>query len=215
VRKIIFAENSAWSLDRFHESASANNVYDKEIEILSFDCNDFPRVRGKSYGELLLMDNAFAASRLVRSSSYVAKMTGRNLLLNLTGLLETIPGVFGLCCDIRDHSFYQMLGMPDCGHHCDSRFFLITPAFFEKHIRSQLSALPVDHEYFLEGFLYDLVKQNERSEPIIKRFRIEPDYAGTAGHFIRNKTKDYGGPRELMKRRIRSVSRRVAPWLHI
>lgn len=215
VRKIIFAENSGWPLDRLHEMAARANPHGKQIEILSFDCNNFPREKGKSFGELLLIEKALNESKLANSVSYIGKMTGRNLLLNLTRLLETLPRDFQLCCDIRDHSFYEMLGMPDCGHHCDSRFFLFTMPFFERYVRTVYATLPFEREYMLEGFLFDLVKQNERSERIIKRFRIEPEFSGTAGHFMKNKAKNYDSVREVMKRRIRSCSRRVAPWLHI
>src|SRR5207237_10713266 len=58
---------------------------------LSFSLNDFPRELGKSYGEMLLLDHAFAQSNFVRQSKYVAKITGRNFLQNLTTMLEEAP----------------------------------------------------------------------------------------------------------------------------
>ena len=215
VRRIIFAENSGWPVDRFHEEVAASNRHAKEVELLSFDCNDYPRERGKSYGELLLMRNAIEASRLARASKYIGKMTGRNLLLNLTELLESLTQDFELLCDIRDHNFYQLLRMPDCGHHCDSRFFVLTCGFFERHLLPICTSESFANGYPIESILFDLVKSLEKSEPIIKRFRIEPEYAGAAGHFIKNKAKNYSSAGELMKRRIRSYSRRVTPWLHI
>jgi hypothetical protein len=215
VQKIIFAENSGWPLDRFHQLAGTANVHAKEVEVLSFDCNDFPRDKGKSYGELLLIENALDRSQLAESARFVGKLTGRNFLLNLTRVLETLPGAPEFYCDIRDHNFYQMLGMPDCGHHCDTRFFVMTRHFYDRYIRHTYATLPFESNYMLEGFLYDLIKENEHREKIIKRFRVEPDYRGAAGHFMKNKPKDYGSPAEIWKRRIRSCSRRVAPWLYI
>ena len=215
VRKLIFAENSGWPLDRFHELASFANSHAKEIEIISFDCNDFPREKGKSFGELLLIEKALERSRLARDVKYIGKLTGRNLLLNITALLETISSDFALCCDIRDHNFYELLGMPDCGHHCDSRFFIFTRSFHSRYLKGTLAALPFANGYLIEGLLFDLVKTVERTDPIIKRFRVEPDFRGTAGHFMKNRAKDYGSATEIMKRRIRSCSRRVAPWLYI
>ncbi len=215
VRRIIFAENSGWPLDRFHEEVAVNNPHAKEVELLSFNCNDYPRERGKSYGELLLMKNAIASSRLATSSKYVGKMTGRNLLLNLTELLERVPREFELLCDIRDHNFYQLLRMPDCGHHCDSRFFVFTRGFFERHFLPIYTSESFASGYPIESILFDLVKSLEKTEPIIKRFQVEPEYGGAAGHFIKNKAKDYSSTSEAVKRRIRSYSRRVTPWLHI
>ena len=215
VRQIVFAENSGWPLDRFREISVSNNPHAKQIEFQSFDGNDFPREKGKSYGELLLMERALEESRLLRTARYVGKMTGRNLLLNMTALLESITGEFEFCCDVRDHNFYGMLGMPDCGHHCDSRFFVFTPSFHERYLKGTLDNLPFADGYMIEALLYDLVKSVENTDPVIKRFRIEPDFRGAAGHFIKGKKKDYGSRSEILKRSIRSCSRRVAPWLHI
>jgi len=215
VRKIIFAENSGWPLDRFNEEVSANNRHAKDVELLSLNCNDYPRERGKSYGELLLIRQAMETSRLALSSKYVGKMTGRNLLLNLTDLLERAHRDFELFCDIRDHNFYQLLRMPDCGHHCDSRFFAFTRGFFERHFLPIYTSASFADGYPIESILYDLVKSCENSEPIVKRFSVEPEYAGAAGHFIKNKAKNYSSTSEVLKRRIRSCSRRVTPWLHI
>ena len=215
VRKIIFTENSGWPLERFHAEVSQNNPHAKNVELLSLNCNDYPRERGKSYGELLLIKETMQASRLAHSSKYVGKMTGRNLLLNLIALLERTPADFELFCDIRDHNFYKLLRMPDCGHHCDSRFFVFTPGFFERHFLPVYSSASFADGYPIENILYDLVKRWEKTERIVKRFSVEPEYAGMAGHFIKSKAKDYGSAAEVLKRRIRSCSRRVTPWLHI
>jgi hypothetical protein len=215
VQQIVFAENSGWPLDRLREVSVSKNPHSKQIEFLSFDCNHFHREKGKSYGELLLMEKALEESRLLQKSRYIGKMTGRNLLLNLTALLESMPTDFQLSCDIRDHNFYELLGMPDCGHHCESRFFVFTRSFYERHLQGTLDDLPFANGYMIEGLLYDLVKKNESTERVIKRFRIEPNFRGSAGHFMKGKRKDYGSAGEILKRSIRSCSRRVAPWLHI
>src|SRR5262245_42555503 len=90
VQNIVFAENSGSPMDRFREIAVLANTYAKDIELISLDCNDFPREKGKSFGELLLIEKAFEQSRLIRRSKYIGKMTGRNLLLNLSDLLASI-----------------------------------------------------------------------------------------------------------------------------
>ncbi|MDX6446737.1 MAG: hypothetical protein QOH71_3811 [Blastocatellia bacterium] len=215
VRKIVFAENSGWPLDRIQQSAAINNESSKEIEFISLNCTDFPREKGKSYGELLLMDKALERSNLIRSSRYVGKMTGRNLLLNMTKILDSAPGDFEFLCDIRDHNLYEFFRLDGCGHHCDSRFFVFAADFHERYLRGSHARFPFESGYMIEGLLYDLVKRTEKTERVIKRFNVEPEFRGLAGHFIRNKSKDYGAAREILKRRIRSCSRRVAPWLHI
>src|SRR4051794_38893653 len=104
LRRIVFAENSGWPLDRFAR-AIADNPWDKEVELLQLDCNDFPGFLGKGYGEALLIDRALAASRLVAAASHVAKLTGRQRILNLTALLAGTPAGVRFLCDLRDHGF--------------------------------------------------------------------------------------------------------------
>jgi hypothetical protein len=215
VQRIVFAENSGWPLRRFADIASRANLHNKQVELLSFDGNEFPREWGKSFGELLLIEQALGHSRLASEATYVGKMTGRNLLVNLSALLRSVRCEFDLYCDIRDHNFYQLLGMPDCGHHCDSRFFVFSHSYYNQYLKSNHFSSLTKSGHFIERLLFDLVKATENHKKVIKRFDIEPDFRGSAGHFIKNRPKNYGSQREVLKRRIRACSRRVAPWLYI
>jgi hypothetical protein len=210
VKRIVFVENSRWPLDRIREAA-ADNPHGKDVEFVSLDCNDFPRHLGKSYGEFLLLDRAMEASRLARQTRYVGKLTGRNYLLNLTRVLERAPESFGLLMDIRDHGIYELLRIPFNGRHADTRLLVFTQDFYARFIRGRYADLDDSKPYMAEDLFYDLAKRGESAPQVIRRLPIEPDYRGLAGHW----NKDYGSFREVTKRRIRGVTRRVAPWLHI
>ena len=121
VRRIVLAESSGWPLARF-EDAATDNPLGKEVEILQLACNDFPGHLGKGYGEALLLDRALSASRF--ETRYLAKLTGRQRLANLTGLLEKLPADFAVCVDLRDHGLYERFGYPGAGRYCDTRFFV-------------------------------------------------------------------------------------------
>src|SRR5438309_235351 len=54
-RRLVFAENSGWPLDRLRREALAA-ARGQEVEFLSLQGNDFPRDLGKSYGEMLLIE---------------------------------------------------------------------------------------------------------------------------------------------------------------
>jgi hypothetical protein len=211
VRKVVFVENSNWPLDSIREAAGADNPHGKEIEFVSLDCNDFPRHLGKSYGEFLLLDRAMEASRLARAARFVGKLTGRNYLLNLTRILERTPDTFGLLMDIRDHGIYEFFRIPYNGHHADTRLLVFTHAFYQRFIRGRYQDLDDSKPYMAEDLFYDLAKNEPSAAQVIRRLPIEPEYRGLAGHW----NKDYGSAREITKRRIRGVVRRVAPWLHI
>jgi hypothetical protein len=211
VRKIVFVENSAWPLDRFRETVATHNTHGKQVEFISLNCNDFPRHLGKSYGEFLLLDEAMNASELAASARLVGKLTGRNYLLNLTDILQRAPETLGLLMDIRDHGIYEFFRIPFNGRHADTRLLVFTHEFYERFIRGRYKDLDDSKPYMAEDLFYDLAKRGESAPRVIRRLPIEPDYRGLAGHW----NKDYGSFREVTKRRIRGVTRRVAPWLHI
>jgi hypothetical protein len=210
IQRIVFAENSGWSADKFRCVADEHSG-NKTVEFLSFTLNDFPREYGKGYGEMLLLDRVMAESNLVRSSAYVAKITGRNYLLNMTRLIERASTPFDLYADLRDHGLYELIGSKNCGRRGESRFFVLTPAFYDQHFRGKYATLDESRGVFLEDLIYNVVKQNIASARVIPRFPVEPDFRGIAGHL----NKDYGSARERAKCAVRAVARKLTPWLWI
>ncbi|HZZ44758.1 MAG TPA: hypothetical protein VFE58_17610 [Tepidisphaeraceae bacterium] len=210
VRRIVFAENSGWPLEKFRQLAGRHLA--KEVEFLSFELNDFPRELGKSYGEMLLMDHIFQHSKLIGQTRYVAKITGRNYLINLTDMLESAPTSLQFYGDLRDHSIYQWLGTQWSGAHGESRFFVTTPEFYNRYFRDQYRFLDdrVQGE-MMEDLIYRVVKQSLGEPGVIGRFRKEPSFRGLAGHL----GKDYGSPAELAKQAIRRMTRKLTPWLWV
>jgi hypothetical protein len=211
LRKLVFAENSGWPLDRLREIAATENPHGKEVELLQLSCNDFPGSYGKGYGEALLLDRALAASRLARETRWIAKMTGRQRVLNMTRLLERAPARFDLLCDLRDHGLFERFGIPAAGRWCDTRFFVFTLPFFDTCLRRLYTApRPDGQEYNLEGSYYDAVKALEadpRGFRIVARFPLEPRYRGHAGHWH----KDYGSLRQRVKQSARAIARHLLP----
>jgi len=215
IKNIVFVENSGWPLERIREAVE-ENPHGKKVEFLQFSENEFPRHLGKSYGELLMMDRAMASSALAREARYVAKLTGRNYLLNLTTLLERAPESFELLCDLRDHPFFEWLGRPDSGRRCDTRFLVFTPWFYDTFVRGKYVLLNETAGFFIEGLFYHIAKNSFVRARVVHRLPVEPEYAGIAGHLNPDGTvRDYGSRGIVMKRRLRAVARRLAPWLYI
>jgi hypothetical protein len=209
IRKIIFAENSGWPLARL-EAVAAGLSHGKEVEFLQLSCNDFPGSYGKGYGEALLLDRALAASRLAATVRHVAKLTGRQRILNLTRLLERAPHDFELLCDLRDHGLYERFGLPAAGRYCDTRFFVFTLPFFDAHLR-QLYRGPHSGEFNLEAAYYTAIKALEPRPGVICRFPVEPCYRGRAGHWH----KDYGSLPSRGKQSLRAAARLLFPKLRL
>ena len=206
IRKIVLAENSGWPLARL-EDAVADNPWGAEVELLQLACNDFPGGLGKGYGEALLIDHALASSRLIATVSHVAKLTGRQRILNLTRLLAAAPDGLALLCDLRDHGWYERLGLPAAGRYCDTRFFVASRSFFDAHLRWLYRRAPREGEFNLEAAYYDAVKAVESEPGVICRFPCEPRYRGRAGHWH----KDYGSPAARAKQALRGAVRWLLP----
>ncbi|HEY1686157.1 MAG TPA: hypothetical protein VGG19_15430 [Tepidisphaeraceae bacterium] len=210
ITKIVFAENSGWPLDRLYTAAKKRDAVER-VEFISSSLNDFPRELGKSYGELLLLDHAIEQSRFVGGSKYIAKITGRAIIPNLTRLLESAPEGVNFYGDLRDHRLYKLLGTGLCGQHGESRVFLTTPQFYNENFRDKYVLMNEDKGIFLENLIYDVVKKSLDGKRVVGRFRIEPDFQGIAGHA----GKDYSSTRETFKRKIRALVRITIPWLWI
>lgn len=209
ISMIVFAENSGWPLSEIQEIGKLN-PYSKQIEYLSLNINNFPREFGKGYGELNLISSALEQSELIKKAGYIAKVTGRLIVTNISQILESTSNPIDALCDLRDHPLYEWLKLPYCGRMCDTRLIIFTPAFFEKHLKHLIS----NHDqggFSIEDKFYHAMKRVDDGTRVLCRFPIEAEYRGLAGH----KNKNYSGNKEVLKRTIRSFCRKVFPWLRI
>jgi hypothetical protein len=212
IQKIIFIENSGWPLDRVKEALN-NNPYEKTVEFISLDCNDFPREFGKGYGESLLIDRGLEKSSLINTVTHFGKITGRIYLKNMTEILATTEENYDCLCDYKDFGWKvkRLIGKKDVRPYCDTRFIVFNQDFYNHNIRP----LHQQHQkgcFYLELEFYQAFKRLAEKEKIISRFVVEPDFQGIAGHFG---GKNYSSKSERIKFRLRSMSRRMMPFLHL
>ncbi|TAE56153.1 MAG: hypothetical protein EAZ87_18970 [Nostocales cyanobacterium] len=212
IKKIIFIENSGWPLDRVKE-AGVENPHDKQIEFISLNCNDFPRVFGKGYGESLLIEKGLSQSHLINTVTHFGKITGRIYLKNMTNILESVQENYDCLCDYKDQTWRlkKLLGKTDVSPYCDTRFLVFSQNFYQQ----TLKPLHQKHQegcFYLETQFYQAIKNAEKEYKVINRFYIEPDFQGIAGHFG---GKDYSSKKERVKLRIRALSRKLIPALHL
>jgi hypothetical protein len=214
IRKIIFIENSGWDLSRVREAAR-NNPHRKEIELISLNCNDFPRRYGKGFGECLLIEKGLEQSTILPTVTHFAKITGRIYLENLTKLVLSIDRPFDCFCDYKDRGYKirKLWGEKHVGPHCDTRFLIFSTKFYQEHIKP----LHIKHQqkelrgFCIEAEFYQAIKQRETQSRVISRLTIEPKFSGVAGHFG---GKNYDSILEKTKYQIRSFNRFAVPWLH-
>lgn len=209
IRNLVFVENSGWPLDKFQRAASLN-PHRKRVEIVSLSINDFPPALGKSYGELSLLKQGVAVSEVLSKTKYIAKVTGRLILRNITDIVEKLPVELDLACDLRDHPFYEILGLHAHGRYSDTRFLIFDRDYFLSHIDEGLKWVDDSRERLVEYWVYDLAKAEENSR-VVRRFPVEPRFSGVSGALNR----PYGSGVDRGKTLFRALVRRIIPWLHI
>jgi hypothetical protein len=209
-RRLVLAENSGADLTTFGEEQRLAAAAGKELELLTLRCNDFPGELGKGFGELMLLEQAGERSRLLAAADVWVKLTGRQRVLNLPRLLAALPADVEFGGDFRDTTLYRRLGLRMASGYCDTRLLVMRPDFFRRHLRG----LRDGHqrgEFSLEDRIFAAVAPLPASPRIVRRWPRQPAFRGLAGHW----GKDYGSPRERLKRGARAVTRRLLPGLWI
>ena len=210
--KIVFIDNSGWDLAAFE--VIRQQTPRLKMELISVQQNDYPRERGKSYGEQWMVDTAVEKSSLIESSGGFVKLTGRLRVLNLDRMIRRVPSDIDLLIDMRDHDFFKYVGKSHwCSHHADTRLYACSKKFYSKNLQGRYSDLNESTGRFVENLFFDVCKANLRNPEFRVRGRlpVEPLFSGLAGHW----NKEYGASSDRWKQRTRAFCRRFAPWIWI
>lgn len=207
VEQVVFAENSGADLRQFRQLACPPS---KRLELVPLDENRFPPEFGKGYGEARLLDAVLANSELLKDAPAFMKATGRITLRNVGALIAATDPACAGHFDVRDHDWYDRLGLHASSHHADTRFFVVTRALFSAHLQ-RLHEAHTSGTFSIEANYLKAIRAAQAEGYLIRdRFALEPIYSGTAGH-----GKDYDAWPERTKRWVRGLTRRWLPALKI
>lgn len=81
---IVFVENSKQDIS----PDFITEIENKQLEILFFDGNDYPKEMGKGYGEMCCIEYAINNSSMIKPDSFIFKITGRYKILNLNKFID-------------------------------------------------------------------------------------------------------------------------------
>ncbi len=203
VNRIVFCENSGHDLKELRQAASSHSRPGLEIEFLSFKSPKFPRRLGKGYGEMLILTTAFKRSRLIRSSEWFVKCTGRLHVRNFERFVQ----------------FFAKQDRPDVSSDlsanlafADSRFFFFKRPFFQK-LSGYQNWLDDSRGQFFEHALARTVHQEiatgGRWEPLPWLPRIK-GFSATKGGVYKSNAFSYW-PRE-MRYQIKRWAYGISPY---
>jgi len=83
---ILVVENTGHD---FSDKLPSDIADSDRMEFISYSGNDFPREKGKGYGELELMNYAMQHSKLIREDTLIIKVTGRYRVLNIKDFVNS------------------------------------------------------------------------------------------------------------------------------
>lgn len=168
IKNIIFCDNSGY--EEKEEIINLATKYDKKLEWLSFKGNkEAVQKYGKGYGEGEIMAYVFDNSRLLKTCSYFAKVTGRLKIMNFNQVMFFLR---------KNVNYFEYLEATEKGCRVDTRFFVIS----KEEYLEKLSDLYYN-VYDAEGVYYEhvIAKGIVDNDLSVTRFPIIPNVRGTSG----------------------------------
>ena len=139
---IVFCENSGYKIDKIKNIIKKHKK--TKIEILQFDGQCFPREFGKGYGEAMIINYAVKHSKIIKSSDYIIKVTGRYIVENIEKMAETLLG---------NSDIYVMADLKKNLTYADSRIFAFKSSFIVDYLSKFQNLLNDSKGFYLEHTL--------------------------------------------------------------
>lgn len=203
--RFVFSENSGADLSVLRRAAAAEGI-DKQVDFDSFYGLDYPVVRGKAYGEFLLIQHAMETVPWLLNlgaTDTVWKITGRYRVKNFPRLIASAPKQgFDFYIDLKDKP----------RPWADFRTFAFTREGYRRYFLPLIPVVSGDTERFIgEEAARPFFQQFVGTPGFVPRFRSEPLVQGVRGFDGR----DYADFKTRYKFLIRSVARKISPgyWI--
>jgi hypothetical protein len=198
ITSIVFAENSGADLSAFKSLAER----DDRVELLSVEPRPIEASWGRGYMETcLVVDAAKASQRLLTSTDYVWKTTGRYIVHNAARIVAKAQPGKDLYVNLRTYPH----PWADMWVYGSSRRGL---ALLEESLPELLAPPYLPAEQRLYGIVRDLMERGEKIQP---RLNIEPFITGIRGWDGR----PYNSLRQRAKWVMRSATKALAPSIWI
>jgi len=105
IKNIVFVENSGYPLNELEEIAK-DNEHGICVDFISFNQNGRYHGKGKSYGEICLIEYAHEHSRALKKCKYFIKVTGRLFVRNFESIVRSLPSEYDFVCNFSNNLAY-------------------------------------------------------------------------------------------------------------
>jgi hypothetical protein len=202
LRHILFTENSSANLSEFHEAASRSS---KQVEIIALPADHRPSDMHYGYSELMMIDQALAASQLRQETSHMIKITGRLMFPTLPRLLDHLPSNLRLAVDARSRLPFR----PSEHGFISTQLFLASHDFYDATLKNGYLSLAKAHHYphLVEHLYFERLAHLETGNGILLRFPVNCEPVGFRAHL----GKEYNSPSRLLITTARALLRVITP----
>jgi hypothetical protein len=208
IGKILFIENSGYSLDSLKDIANHENPSGKEVEFVSLDCNWYPPGGHYGFAELRMLDLGLQQSRLRRRTTHMIKCSGRFRFPSLSRLLDRLPEDFDVAADARVR---KVLRRKHEQPFIATQIILFSHHFYERHLQTAYHELGEGGAAFIERLFYRKLIPMRETPGILLRFPCNVDPVGFPAH----RERSYNHPVQKTVYAFRGVLRQILPscWI--
>ena len=208
LRKILFIENSGYSLQSLENIVEKENPLRKTVEFVSLDCNWYPPNGHYGYAEMRGLDLGLQKSKLRTQTTHMIKATGRLKFPTLSKLLDRLPADFDVAADARARKIVRMT--PE-RPFITTQIILFSHWFYERQLQGCYADLGKDGVTLIEWMFYDKLIPLKGTPGIVLRFPCNVDPVGIPAH----RAHSYTHPMRRAVHAFRGATRRLLPnwWI--
>lgn len=212
IQKIIFIDNSGYSLDTLIELVEQENIWQRKYEFISMNNNEI--IDGLSYGysEFKLLDEGLKRCTIIEDQDYIIKSTGRYIYPNISKLLTRLPSSFLFAADSVDFyslGFHKFKFIKFRSSRTNVGLFISQLRFYNVKLRKIYKELvPFDwkEKAFIETWLFKKLNPLHDNQNIILRFPCNCYPVGIGGN-----NTNYSSYRHKVIRLSRGIGRVIMP----
>jgi hypothetical protein len=185
LNRIVFLENSGEDLGPLERLAAAANPYARDVEFISTTPYTIPPGLHYGWGELRMLDEGIARSRLLEQTSHFIKASGRFKFPEISALLDQVPCDCDAMVDSRIPTSALKKGINFISvlkahrdAYASTQLMLFSLSFYREHLLGLYASMKSPYPSLIENLLFDKLASIQGPAKILLRFPVNCDPSG-------------------------------------